>query len=290
MLPQLLLNGLAAGSIYALVALALVTVYQSSSVANFAQGETGMIAAYVAWIAVVALGWPFGGAVAAALATGVLLGVLLEFLFIRRAKHPSPLNLIILTLGFQLALFGLAGWAWGAEGRALPFPVSQAGSVQVGPAVVSGHNLLTILTALGLMAGLWVFFRFTRTGLGIRAARQDETAARLNGIPTRRLRAASFGLAGGVAAVAALLVAPVTTLDPALMWEPLLRGFAAAVLGGMTTLPGAAAGGYLLGIIESLFGAYISLEFKSVVPFAVIVGVLWFRPAGLFGRHFVRKV
>lgn len=290
MLAQLLVNGLAAGSVYALMALALVVVYQASRVANFAQGEIGMISAFLAWVLLTSSGWPFGAAALGALVAGFLQGAGLEFAFIRRAKDPTPLNLIIMTLGFQLALFGLAGWAWGAEGRALPLPVSQAGSVQLGPAVLSQLNLVTIGTALALMAVLWLFFRYTRVGLGIRATQQDEVAARLNGVPTRRLRMVSFGLAGVVASVAALLVAPIATLDPTLMWEPLLKAFAAAVLGGMTTLAGAAAGGYLLGVIESLFGAYVSLEFKSVVPFVVIVAVLWFRPAGLFGRHFVRKV
>lgn len=290
MLAQLLVNGLAAGSVYALMALALVVVYQASRVANFAQGEIGMISAFLAWVLLTSSGWPFAAAAVGALVAGFLQGMVLEFAFIRRAKDPTPLNLIIMTLGFQLALFGVAGWAWGAEGRALPFPVSQAGSLQLGPAVLSQLNLVTIGTATGLMGALWLFFRYTRVGLGIRATQQDEVAARLNGIPTRRLRMVSFGLAGVVASVAALLVAPVATLDPTLMWEPLLKAFAAAVLGGMTTLAGAAAGGYLLGVIESLFGAYVSLEFKSVVPFVVIVAVLWFRPAGLFGRHFVRKV
>ena len=114
--------------------------------------------------------------------------------------------------------------------------------------------------------------------------------ARINGIRTKRILAFTFGISSVIGAVAAMLVAPITTLDPTLMWDPLLKGFAAAVLGGMTSLPGAALGGYLLVIIENLFGAYVSLEFKSVVAFLLIIVVLWFRPSGLFARHYVRKV
>jgi branched-chain amino acid transport system permease protein len=289
MLAQLIVNGVAIGSIYALIALALVVVYKASDVANFAQGEIATMSVFAALAAYLAVG-SFAAALAAGLLAAFALGVALEFGLIRRAKRPSALNLIILTLGAQLVLFGLAGWRWGAEGRRFPFPLSHGEVLSAGPVVVSHLNLAGMLAAPLLMLLLWAFFRFTRTGLAIRATQQDEMAARVNGIPTRRVRALSFGIAGAVGSVAALFVAPVASLDPTLMWDPLIKGFAAAVLGGFTSLPGAALGGYLLGVIESLFGGYVSLEFRSIVPFVVIVLVLWFRPAGLLGRHFVRRV
>jgi len=290
MLPQLLASGLSVGSIYALIALAMVLIYKTSEVPNFAQGDMGMVCAFAAYAFLVTYSLPFGWALAATLGVALLLGIVFEFLFIRRAKEPTTLNLIIMTLGFQLMLFGFAGWNWGAEQRHFPFPISDTEAVAIGPVVVSELNLVTLVTALVVMGTLFAFFRFTRLGVAMKATQQNAMAARINGIRTRRILAFTFGISSAIGAVAALLVAPITTLDPTLMWDPLLKGFAAAVLGGMTSLPGAAAGGYLLGLLENLFGAYVSVEFKSVVAFTLIVVVLWFRPSGLFARHYVRKV
>lgn len=290
MLPQLLASGLSVGSIYALIALAMVLLYKTSEVPNFAQGDMGMVCAFAAYAFLTTHSLPFGWALVAMLAIALLIGVVFEFLFIRRAKEPTILNLIIMTLGFQLMLFGFAGWTWGADQRSFPFPISDIDAVHLGPVVVSQLNLFTIITALVLMGALFAFFRFTKLGVAMKATQQNPMAARINGIRTKRILAATFGISSVIGAVAAMLVAPITTLDPTLMWDPLLKGFAAAVLGGMTSLPGAALGGYLLGIIENLFGAYVSLEFKSVVAFLLIVIVLWFRPSGLFARHYVRKV
>lgn len=290
MLPQLLASGLSVGSIYALIALAMVLLYKTSEVPNFAQGDMGMLCAFIAFTFLVTYNLPFGVALILMLVVALLLGVVFEFAFIRRAKEPNILNLIIMTLGFQLMLFGLAGWKWGADQRNFPFPISDIETVQLGPVVMSQLNLVTIVTGLALMAALFSFFRFTKLGVAMKATQQNPMAARINGIRTKRILAFTFGISSIIGAVAAILVAPITTLDPTLMWDPLLKGFAAAVLGGMTSLGGAVLGGYLLGIIENLFGAYISVEFKSVVAFALIVAVLWFKPSGLFARHYVRKV
>ena len=287
---QLIASGLSVGSIYALIALAMVITYKTCEVPNFAQGEMAMISTFVAYALVAAHAVPAHWAIAAAIVFAVLLGAAFELVFVRRAKDPTVLNVIIMTLGFQLVLFGIAGWKWGADQRRIPLPFSETDVVAVGPVVVSELNVLTFATAIALLAGVFVFFRYTKWGVAMKATQQNEMAARINGVPTKRVLAFTFALSSGIGAVAALLTAPITTLDPTLMWDPLLKGFAGAVLGGMTTLPGAVAGGYLLGILENLFGAYISVEFKSVVAFLVIVIVLCFRPSGLFGRHYVRKV
>ena len=290
MLPQLIASGLSVGSIYALIALAMVLLYKTCEVPNFAQGDMGMVCAFAAYTFLATYNLPSGWALAGMLVVALLLGMVFEFVFIRRAKKPTILNMIIMTLGFQLMLFGFAGWTWGADQRNFPFPISDIDAVHLGPVVVSQLNLVTIVTALVLMGALFAFFRFTRLGVAMKATQQNPMAARINGIRTKRILAFTFGISSVIGAVAAMLVAPITTLDPTLMWDPLLKGFAAAVLGGMTSLPGAALGGYLLGIIENLFGAYVSLEFKSVVAFLLIIVVLWFRPSGLFARHYVRKV
>ena len=140
------------------------------------------------------------------------------------------------------------------------------------------------------MVGVFAFFRFTKLGVAMQATQQDPVAARINGVPTDRVVGLTFGMSSVIGAVAALLTAPLITLDTTLMWDPLLKGFAAAVLGGLNAPVGAVLGGYLLGVVENLFGAYISVEFKSAVAFLIIVLVLWFRPSGLFAHHYKRKV
>jgi len=140
------------------------------------------------------------------------------------------------------------------------------------------------------MLMLFLFFRYSKVGIAMKATQQNAMAARINGIRTNRIMSLTWALSSMIGAVAGMLLAPIATLDPNLMLEPLLKGFAAAVLGGMTTLVGAALGGYILGILENLFGGYVSLEFKSIVAFLIIVLVLCFKPSGLFAKHYVRKV
>ena len=290
MLLQIVASGLSSGSIYALVALALVITYKTTGVPNFAQGEMAMFSAFVAYVLIVDYNVGFVVAFGAALVFAFVLGIGFEGVFLRRTKNPTHLNLIIMTLGFQLALFGLAGWRWGADQRRFPFPVSANEVVHFGNVTVSTLSLATISIALVLMAAVFAFFRFTKLGVAMQATQQDAMAARINGVPARAVVALTFGISSVIGAVAALLTAPLITLDPTLMWDPLLKGFAAAVLGGMKTPIGAVLGGYLLGIVEHLFGAYVSVEFKSAVAFLIIVIVLWFRPVGLFGRKPPRKV
>ena len=289
-LAQVIASGISVGAIYALVALALVITYKTTDVPNFAQGEMAMISTYLAFVFVASYGFPFVWALIVSLAFAAVLGAAFEFVFVRRAKEPTVLNLIIMTLGFQLILYGIAGWKWGPDQQRFPFPVSDSEIVMIGSAAVSHLNLATIAIGLVVAALLFFFFRFARLGIAMQATQQNPMAARINGIPTKRVRAFAFALSSIIGAIAALLTAPITTLDPQLMWDPLLKGFAAAVLGGLTTLVGAVLGGLMLGVAENLFGAYISVEFKSVVAFSIIVLVLWFRPSGLFGRHYVRKV
>ncbi|MCH7531897.1 MAG: branched-chain amino acid ABC transporter permease [Gemmatimonadetes bacterium] len=290
MLLQIIASGLSAGSIYALMALALVITYKTTEVPNFAQGEMAMISAFVAYVLVVEAGASFPVAFGATLLFAFALGVGFEAVVLRRTRNPTHLNLLIMTLGFQLVLLGLAGWKWGADQRRFPFPVSANEVVRFGDVSISTLSLATISIALVLMGVVFAFFRFTKLGIAMRATQQDAMAARINGVPTRTVVALTFGISSVIGAVAALLTAPLITLDPTLMWDPLLKGFAAAVLGGLNTPVGAVLGGYLLGIIENLFGAYVSVEFKSVVAFLIIVLVLWFRPVGLFGRKPTRKV
>jgi len=287
---QLLVSGFSFGSLYALVALAMVIIYKTSEVPNFGQGEMAMLSTFVAYTLLVTHSNSFALSFIGSLLFAAFLGIFLEFVFLRRAKDPNILSLILITLGFQMILYGLASWRWGAEQRNLPFPVSDFDVVNLGPAVLSYLNIATLLITLVLMLILFLFFKYTKIGIAMKATQQNAVAARINGIRTNRIMSITWAMSSVIGAVAGILLAPIATLDPNLMLEPLLKGFAAAVLGGMTTLVGAALGGYMLGIIENLFGGYVSLEFKSIVAFGIIVLVLCFKPSGLFAKHYVRKV
>lgn len=290
MFLQLLISGLSFGSLYALIALAMVIIYKTSEVPNFGQGEMAMISTFVAYALLESYAHSFVISFVGALIFAAVLGIFLEFIFLRRAKDPNVLSLILITLGFQMILYGLASWKWGADQRNFAFPISDFDIINLGPAVLSYLNIATLLITLILMFILFLFFRYTKVGIAMKATQQNATAARINGIRTNRILSITWALSSLIGVVAGILLAPIATLDPNLMLEPLLKGFASAVLGGMTTLVGAALGGYMLGIIENLFGGYVSLEFKSIVAFGIIVLVLCFRPSGLFARHYVRKV
>jgi len=290
MFLQLLVSGISIGSIYALVALAMVIIYKTSEVPNFAQGEMAMISTFVAFMFLDTFGQSFLVSFTGALVFAVALGAFLEFVFLRRAKDPNVLSLILITLGFEMMLYGLASWKWGADQQSFPFPVSDFDIVNLGQAVVSYLNIATLLVALFLMFILFLFFKYTKVGIAMKATQQNMIAARINGIRANRILSITWGMSSFIGAVAGMMLAPIATLDPNLMMDPLLKGFAAAVLGGMTTLVGSAIGGYLLGIIETLFGGYVSLQFKSIVAFLIIVLVLCFKPSGLFAKHYVRRV
>ncbi|MBW2002880.1 MAG: branched-chain amino acid ABC transporter permease [Deltaproteobacteria bacterium] len=290
MFLQLLVSGISIGSIYALVALAMVIIYKTSEVPNFAQGEMAMITTFVAFMFLDTFGQSFLISFTGALVFAIALGAFLEFVFLRRAKDPNVLSLILITLGFEMMLYGLASWKWGAEQKSLPFPVSDFDIVNVGKAVVSYLNIATLLVAFFLMFVLFLFFKYTKVGIAMKATQQNMMAARINGIRANRILSITWGMSSFIGAVAGMMLAPIATLDPNLMMDPLLKGFAAAVLGGMTTLVGSVIGGYILGIIETLFGGYVSLQFKSIVAFLIIVLVLCFKPSGLFAKHYVRRV
>jgi branched-chain amino acid transport system permease protein len=287
---DLVIGGLAIGACYALVALAMVIIYKTTEVPNFAQGEMAMIATFVAFMLMEDYGLGFWTTVVITLVFALLLGMVLELAFLRPAKDPSILGLIVITLGAEMILYGLAGWKWGANQNPFPVPFSEYSGLNLGGVIITETNIWTFVTSLVIMLLLFLFFRFTKVGVAMKAVQQNAFAAKAMGIPTRRILTFTWGLSAMTGAVAGMLIAPVATLDPNMMLDPMLKGFAGAVLGGMTSLPGAALGGYLLGLIENFFGGYVSLEFKSVVAFAVIVLILCVRPSGLFVKHFEKKV
>ena len=208
---------------------------------------------------------------------------------LRRAKEPNVLGLIIITIGLEMLLIGFVSWKFGADQRAMPFPISTYDSIIIGDIFISTLDMLTLVVALIIMLILFLFFRFSKIGVAMKATQQNENAAALMGIKTNQIRMITWGISAMVGSVAGLLIAPVL-MQPYMMWDPMLKGFAGAVVGGMTSLPGAVFGAYIVGMVEHLFGGYVSIEFKSVVAFVVIVLVLCIKPSGLFARHYVKKV
>jgi branched-chain amino acid transport system permease protein len=290
MLGQLIVSGLAVGACYSLLALAMVIIYKTSDVLNFAQGEMAMISTYVAFTLMESYHVPFQWAVILTFLFAILLGASFEFVFLRQAKEPTVLGLIIITLGFEMILMGFAGWKWGPDQRSLDFPVSNIETYNLFGLVMSKINFWTIVISLVLMFILFLFFRYTKVGVAMRATQQNQLAARVMGIRTKWILSFTWAISSMVGAVAGMLIAALGVLDPTMMMDPLLKSFASAVLGGMTSLPGTAVGGAMLGIIENLFGGYVSLAFKSVVAFAVIVLMLCIKPSGLLAKHYVKKV
>ena len=286
---QMIASGIAVGSSYALMGLAMVIIYKTSEVVNFAQGEMALLSVFLTYMGLEYYHIPYYIAFPAALAFAVFLGCFLEFAVLRRAKEPNVLGMIIITIGLEMILLGVVSWKFGADPKTMPFPISPYDSVMLGEVFVSALEVLTFIVALTVMVILFLFLRYSKLGVAMKATQQNYVAARLMGIRTNRILMITWGISSLVGCVAGLLIAPVT-MQPYMMWDPMLKGFAAAVMGGMTSLPGSVFGAYIIGIIENLFGGYVSIEFKSVVAFLIIVLVLCFKPSGLFARHYVKKV
>lgn len=285
---QYLLNGIATGALYSVIALGIVLVYRTSRLLNFAHGDLAMVAVFLVWSFSRPLGFP--GAVAVALLAATALGAAFSFGVLQQVKEATLLGQVVLTLGFSQVLSGAALVVWGADSKPFPFPLSSVVTYRLGGAVISQLTLGSLVIALVLMAGLYLLIQQTRVGLAMRAYSQDPEAARLLGLPTRRLLAFTWGVAALLGTAAGMLLAPVTFLHPYFMLTPFLKGFTAAVLGGLDSVPGAIVGGFLLGVMESLFAGYVSLRFVSTLSFALIVVMLLVRPEGLLGRVFQRRV
>ena len=219
----------------------------------------------------------------------VFLGCFLEFAILRRAKEPNVLGMIVVTIGIEMVLLGFVSWKFGAEQKTMPFPIGPYDSFIIGDIFISKLEVLTLVAAVLLMSVLYLFFKYSKLGLAMKATQQNSVAAQIVGIRTNRIMMMTWGISSLVGAVAGLLISP-TIMHPFMMWDPMLKGFAAAVMGGMTSLPGVVVAAYMLGVIENLFGGYVSIEFKTVVAFVIIVLVLCIKPSGLFARHYVKKV
>lgn len=278
---QFLAGGLTAGSIYALVALGFSIIYNATHVINFAQGEFVMLGGMSA-VSLLGLGAPLALALPGAILVTALCGLALEKLALERAGS-SIVTRIIVTIGASILLRGLAQLVWDKRIHALP-PLSGDQPIAVLGATVVPQTLWVLGCTIAIVAVLWWFFARMRAGKAMLAASHNRLAAHLCGIDVRRVMLASFGIAAALGAIAGVLIAPITftSYDVGVMLG--LKGFAAAVLGGLGSFPGAIAGGLLLGVLENFGAGYVSSAYKDALAFAIMLAVLFFRPNGLLGE------
>ncbi len=288
-LIQQVVSGIATGAIYACMALAIVMIYQAIHHLNFAQGEMAMFSTFIAW-QLLAWGMPYWPAFILTIAISFVGGVLIERIVFKPIENAPVLSHVVVFIALFAIFNSLAGFIWDFEIK--PFP-SPFGSGALFGGVMSAHQAGMIVVTMIVLAVLYVFFRFTRVGLAMRAAAVNPESARLVGIRVNWMTALGWGMASAIGAIAGMMIAPVVFLEPNMMLSILLYGFAGAVLGGLTSPGGAVIGGFAIGVIENLAGTYIPAvgpELKLPVALFVIIAVLVVRPAGIWGRKIVQRV
>lgn len=291
LLTYLLLSGLTTGSLYALIALGIVVVNKATAVINFAHGELFMFSGFVAWMLHVQMGVPYLPSLLGAVAAGFLLGAATDLIAFRPLKTTNIISFVLATIGIAFVLRGTARVIWGGKGDYLPFPpITSPEPVTIGDIMIIPQQIAVLAGAIVIMVVFAAFFRLTRSGKMMQATADNAKAATLAGIRVDRIYMLSFGTGAAIAGAAAALMAPLTLLYPDMGFAFFIKGFAAAVLGGLTSLPGAVLGGISIGVIEALAGGYLHSSFIEVSAFIVIMFVLVVRPTGLLGSTGLRRV
>ena len=282
-----LMAGLATGGIYASLALALVMIYRSTHHVNFAQGEMAMFSTFIASMLITA-GWPYWAAFFATVTIAFAMGAGIEAVLVRRLRNAPVLAIVVVFVALLVILHSLAGWLFGYAIRPFPSPFAEAA---VAGGLLSPHQLGAIGVTLLMLLLMYVFFRHSPLGLQMRATAENPTSSRLVGVRVNRMLALGWGLAGAIGAVAGMMIAPVVFLDVHMMSGVLLYAFAAAVLGGIGSAPGAVVGGFIVGVLENLLGTYVvGAELKPSVALVLVIVVLVAKPSGLFGKAVVVRV
>ena len=283
-----MIEGLAIGACYGLFGMAVVIIYKTSEVVNFAQGEMAMFATFVAFHILTLYHWPFWAAFHRHHGLFHPARDPDRILFLRPAKHPSILGLIVITLGAEMLLMGLGRLEMGGRAEIL-FPALRSVTYEPIKGMIFNNWAIAVFAVTAcIMVFLYLFFKYSKLGVAMRATQQNNHAAKIMGISTERV----FSIAWGFSSLSAPLrgcFLLAGSLDPDFMMEPFMRAFAAAVLGGLMSIPGVIIGGGLMGIIENFFGYFLP-QWKPIVAFIVIILVLCLRPSGLFAKHFVKKV
>jgi branched-chain amino acid transport system permease protein len=285
-----ILAGIAAGAIYGCLALALVMIYQAIDHINFAQGEMAMFSTFIAW-QLIHWGFPYWGAFVLTIIISLIGGIVIERVLFKPLTNAPVMAHVACFIALFSILNSFAGLIWDFSIKQFPSPFGSSGFF--GSPLIGWHQAGMIGVTTILLVLLYGFFRFTRVGLAMRAAASLPESARLVGINTSWMIALGWGMASGIGAIAGMLIAPVVFLEPNMMGGVLIYGFAAAILGGLSSPFGAVIGGFLVGIFENLIGTYIpgvGNELKLPIALVVIVIVLIIKPSGLFGRTVVQRV
>ncbi len=287
-LLQLAFSGLSIGAIYALVALALVIPFKASGVLNFGQGSMVTLGAYIALTLSTSAGLPYWAVVPLTLLVAGLIGVVVERLVIRQLVRAPEFTIVIGTFALGLMVQDAIRLHWQDNDYALDVPFG-TDSILIGPVRLNPVSISILAVSLALLVVLALFFQYTRAGKAMRAVSQNQDAARLMGISVERVFSSTLAIGTAIAALAGVLFAPVTGINPD-VGELILKAFVAAVIGGFNSLPGAVLGGLALGLIETFSAAFAGSTLKDVSAFAVLILMLLVRPYGLFGTAGARRV
>jgi branched-chain amino acid transport system permease protein len=285
---QLLISGTSQGCVYGLIALGFVLIYKATEMVNFAQGDIMMLGAFFAFTYISILELNFFLAVFATILTMAAFGAILERTILRPMIGEPPFAVLMLTIGLGFIFRAIAGAVWGNEPRSLPTPYA-GGVVNIGEVTIGYENLAIIIGTTILCTLLFLFFRFSRLGIAMQAASQNQLAAYYVGIPVKRIYSLVWALSAVISAVAGILVAPVSLIDP-LMGFIGIKAFAAAIVGGFGSLPGAIVGGLLIGIVEQFAGLYLPPGFADVTAYVILLLMLLIRPEGIFATMQRKKV
>jgi branched-chain amino acid transport system permease protein len=281
------LAGLSTGGIYASLALALVMIYQATHLVNFAQGELAMFSTYIAW-SLINAGVPYWLAFLLTVGISFVLGVCIERIIIRPVENAPVLGVVTVFIALLVILNSVTGWIYTYTIKSFPSPFPEGMALG---RFMSPHEVGAIGVTMVVLVLLYVFFRFTPLGLAMRAAAQNPESSRLVGIRVGWMLALGWGLAAAIGGIAGMMVAPIVYLDPNMMGGVLLYAFAAALVGGIDNPWGAVIGGFLVGVLENVLGAFvIGNELKLAVALVLIIGVLTVKPSGFFGKVHVTRV
>ncbi len=284
---DLLISGLLAGSLYALVALGLVVIFKATDVVNFAQGELVMAGGYFGIIFHNLLGLAWVPTVLGVMGASLALGIVLERVVNRPLMRARSFTVIIASIALGTVLRNIARIIWTDDVYALP-PVVGAGTVaHLGGVALTAQSLFVLVSTLGLVAALYGFFQ-TKIGKAMRAVQQNRTGAELVGIELPAIFALTWAVSAMLAGAGGFLLAPLVGVSPAMGWI-VVKAFTAAIIGGFSSIPGTIAGGFMVGIVENLAGAYISTAMKDIATYIILIGVLMVRPYGFLERGLQRR-